>query len=182
VLTTAPRLESPIFSLSQRKSPGGGFPEIGWLDWLMKCNEHECFLVSAGMDHYPYIRVEVWEDAPPEISDTEAIERARASITLTVDRGPLGLSDSMGQWHPLASMDLFVRDRMPTLRPGRFVVDVACWGRREAGLSDAVRRRGVEKWLIRLWPETPWGPATQPDPAVVAELLEEHRAHMRPDG
>jgi hypothetical protein len=95
----------------------------------------------------PYVNLEYWSTEPPEPDGTWEVS---VRDTLTVPGGRLTFASGvsmLGSSHTL------------TVPPGRYRLGAWCQGRAEARAreSDAIDQgitlRGVERWLVRLWPD-----------------------------
>lgn len=103
---------------------------------------------SELQDNEPYANLEYWSAEPPE---PDGIWEGRARAILTVPGGQLTLASGvsmLGSSHELC------------LPPGRYHLGVWCEGRAEAraaeldSIDEGTLLRGVERWLVRLWPDS----------------------------
>ncbi|MFI9811353.1 hypothetical protein [Saccharothrix variisporea] len=120
---------------------------------IVTTDPHRIWFYSAGNDHYATVRVELWEARPPEITDADACESHTVSFTAArlclattvggpVVHAPADTAEAEPRTHYL---------EVPT--PGQFILEVTVHGRDAAAdLEEATWARGVESWLIRMWP------------------------------
>jgi hypothetical protein len=126
-------------------------------DPIVTAGPHRVWFYSAATDHYARVRLELWTTPPPEPTHDEAATR---SVSFDTNGRRLCLATTVNGpviHHP-------TRDRpgdSPRIQhleppsPGHYTVEVMVTGRTEAAeLPEASTRRGVENWLIRLWPTT----------------------------
>ncbi|MGP4001790.1 hypothetical protein [Streptomyces sp. 8N706] len=122
----------------------------GGVSWLL-ASDNILILESGAGDilHEPAVRVEAWEDAPPEPTG-QWDDRAETQLCLgSGEVGIFGLTGGEPESTPL-----------PVGRPGTYRVRAhRTGGRHVAGLAEAdpgagpeAIPRGVERFLVQLWP------------------------------
>lgn len=102
---------------------------------------------SAASEHYPFIRIELWTDAPPEgqahDEDWDAVGDAWLD---SPEQTVLRLRSDFGDWTP-GLLELF--------EPGPYHIRAHVTGRADADarLRETRHFHGVERWLVRIWRE-----------------------------
>jgi len=103
-------------------------------------------LWSAGNDHYPQVRLEQWSGQPPR--DQEEWETEQEVSFSMNETGKLALTAISGGKS---------KDASPVVLPclGTYRARVHTRGRDEAAChGEAEFYRGVERWLVQIWPES----------------------------
>jgi hypothetical protein len=113
-------------------------------EWLFT-GDNAVLAASAGhSDHEAAVAIEVWDGEPPVAGDTWEV---RADRTLRLDSGDLEVN--MGEVPPDAQL-------VRVGRPGRYHLRGYAEGRddirRLTPNSDIYALRGVERFLLQLWP------------------------------
>lgn len=99
-------------------------------------------------DNEPHVDLEQWTSAPPE---PETAWEAHTQEPLAIPAGQLTLCSGVSALP--APHEL-------TVPPGTYLLDVWCRGRAQAraaeldAINAATFPQGVERWLLRLWPNT----------------------------
>jgi hypothetical protein len=101
-------------------------------------------LRSAGNDHYPDVRLELWSGAPPRDAGTWEVT-TEAGFTVS-ETGRVAVMSPFGE-----ESDATVT--LPALGPYRVRVHVQ--GQDQArDLGEATFSHGTERWLLRIWAES----------------------------
>jgi hypothetical protein len=111
--------------------PVGGWVAVGGPGGLL--------LHSAATDHYPAVRLELWDDAPPSAPDywDHVLE-------LTCDIQSAVRLQSVTAAHSAHTL--------PIMRPGAHHARVHAGNQDEAAeLDGGTLESGIERWLIQLW-------------------------------
>ena len=94
---------------------------------------------QRGTDHYPTVRIEVWDDTPPSPGNWDQ------SLDLTCD-----LATEVRLQSVTAA---FGEHTLTVPRPGAHHARVHVADQREtAELEEGSFETGIERWLIQLWP------------------------------
>ncbi|MEU0534938.1 hypothetical protein [Amycolatopsis tolypomycina] len=109
-------------------------------DWLAAGGDGGLLLHSAGTDHRPSVRVELWDAEP---------HAAAGGWDRVVE-----LRCDLGERVRLQSVTATQSPRvLPITRPGPHHARVHAGGRAEtAALDEGTFAEGVEGWLVQLWP------------------------------
>jgi hypothetical protein len=100
-------------------------------------------LRSAGNDHYPAVRLELWSGAPPR--DAGPWEAASDDGLTVRETGRVVVMSPFGEESD-AALTLPV--------PGRYHVRVHAQGQQQArDLGEATFAHGIEQWLLQVWAE-----------------------------
>ncbi|PJE94482.1 hypothetical protein CUT44_30170 [Streptomyces carminius] len=140
-VTASPRVEYRQFALcdvNEAGADGGLRPGR-----IVHPGPHGVTLTCGGNDFYPEVRVELWAGAPPgeDAGDWDAVETA----AFTSPHGRVGVRSWDGG---MASPELDLG------APGTYRLRAYCRGRAAAAtrVGRELYYRGVEEWLLRLWP------------------------------
>lgn len=108
-------------------------------EWVAVGGPGGLLLHSAATDHYPTVRLELWDDTPPITSDgwDHVLE-------LTCDLGSAVRLQSVTA--------TFSVHTLPIVRPGAHHARVHAGNQGEAAeLDEGTLESGIERWLIQLW-------------------------------
>jgi hypothetical protein len=112
-------------------------------DDVVSGGEGGLVLWSAGNDHYPHVRIELWSGEPPPSQEAwEAGQDTTFAVSVT---GRLELTPIFGAAPDARSV------KLPRL--GSYQARVHVRGRQEARQrGEAQFFHGIEDWLLRIWP------------------------------
>jgi len=108
-------------------------------EWVAVGGPGGLLLHSAATDHYPAVRLELWDDAPPNSPDgwDQVAE-------LTCDLQSAVRLQSVTATHSTHAM--------PIARPGAHHARVHAGNQDEAAkLDEGTFESGIERWLIQMW-------------------------------
>ena len=125
---------------------GLGLPRV------MDCFGNECVLFSEHSGHYAALRIEIWTDPPPQVDDRWQDAETKTGVIDTTPRTHtrgfgLHVLKNMGA-DDIADIGELPLPEVPSMSIQAWVLrdPVEQWPNFDYGA------RGLEDWLIRLWP------------------------------
>ena len=119
---------------------------------VLECRANECLLRSTDSDHYAAVRIEIWTDPPPHTDARWLVAETQVGV---IDTAPRNETREYGLrvYQNMGDTDLSDIGEIP-------LPEVASMNIRAWVLRDPVEQwpdfddgaRGLEDWLIRLWP------------------------------